>query len=55
MIEPLEIAALLEKYAPKGAGKATSLKLAIRRGVTERVLNPMDELPSNHSRKNCRS
>ena len=46
MIEPLEIAALMEKYAPKAAGKATALRLAIRRGVTERVLNPQDELPS---------
>ncbi|MEX0281872.1 MAG: PLP-dependent aminotransferase family protein, partial [Arenibacterium sp.] len=46
MIEPLEIAALMEKYAPQNAGKATALRLAIRRGVTERVLHPRDELPS---------
>lgn len=46
MIEPLEIAALMEKFAPPDAGKATALRLAIRRGVTERVLRPQDELPS---------
>ncbi|MEL7150297.1 MAG: PLP-dependent aminotransferase family protein [Pseudomonadota bacterium] len=46
MIEPLEIAALMEKYAPPDAGKATALRLAIRRGVTERILKPKDELPS---------
>lgn len=46
MIEPLEIAALMEKYAPPSAGKATALRLAIRRGVTELVLKPRDELPS---------
>ncbi len=46
MIEPLEIAALMEKYAPAGAGKASALRLAIRRGVTEQVLKPQDELPS---------
>lgn len=46
MIEPLEISALMEKFAPQDAGKATALRLAIRRGVTERILKPMDELPS---------
>lgn len=46
MIEPLEIAALMEKYAPPDAGKATALRLAIRRGVTEAILKPKDELPS---------
>lgn len=46
MIEPLEIASLIEKYASPAAGKATALRLAIRRGVTERILRPQDELPS---------
>ncbi|MEM0936982.1 MAG: PLP-dependent aminotransferase family protein [Pseudomonadota bacterium] len=46
MIKPLEIAALVEKFAPPGTGKSTALRLAIRRGVTEQVLKPMDELPS---------
>ncbi|WP_424976517.1 PLP-dependent aminotransferase family protein [Dinoroseobacter sp. S124A] len=46
MIEPLEIAALIEKYAPPDVGKVSALRLAIRRGVTEQVLRPQDELPS---------
>lgn len=46
MIEPLEIASLIEKFASTSAGKATALRLAIRRGVTERILRPQDELPS---------
>lgn len=36
----------MEKFAPSGAGKATALRLAIRRGVTEAILKPQDELPS---------
>ncbi|MEM9477657.1 MAG: PLP-dependent aminotransferase family protein [Pseudomonadota bacterium] len=36
----------MEKYRSPGAGKATALRLAIRRGVTEQVLKPEDELPS---------
>lgn len=46
MIEPLEIAALLEKFAPADVSKPAALKAAIRRGVTERLLMPNDELPS---------
>lgn len=46
MIEPLEIAALVEKFASGRRGKSAALKYAIRQGVTERVLRPNDELPS---------
>jgi GntR family transcriptional regulator/MocR family aminotransferase len=46
MLEPLELIALIEKFAPKGAGKAAALKAAIRRGVTQHALHPGDTLPS---------
>lgn len=44
--EPLEIAALFERFAPPGAGKAMALRIAVRRAVSHDLLRPMDELPS---------
>ncbi|MEM8729254.1 MAG: PLP-dependent aminotransferase family protein [Pseudomonadota bacterium] len=46
MTEPLEIAALYEKFAPTGAGKAMALRIAVRQAVRQALLRPMDELPS---------
>ncbi len=46
MTEPLEIAALVQKFASDGASKSAALKRAIRAGVTERILKPNEELPS---------
>ncbi|WP_299628838.1 PLP-dependent aminotransferase family protein [uncultured Tateyamaria sp.] len=36
----------MQKFAPSHVGKATALRLAIRRGVTEAILQAQDELPS---------
>jgi len=45
-MEPLEIAALVERFVPDGHGKAASLRVAIRKAVASRLLKPRDELPS---------
>ncbi|MEO1457406.1 MAG: GntR family transcriptional regulator, partial [Pseudomonadota bacterium] len=46
MREPLEIAALYERFAPPGAGKAIALRIAVRQAVSQGLLRPADELPS---------